>query len=101
MEEKNKKPLYPFGFGLSYTSFRIRQIKSWQEEQRLCTSAVIENIGDREGSEVLQMYVSAEKSAVTRPKYSLKDFQKVFLNNSDTLPPRSSMPVPPQSPDFS
>ena len=79
LEEKNKKPLYPFGFGLSYTSFRIRQIKSWQEEQRLCTSAVIENIGDREGSEVLQMYVSAEKSAVTRPKYSLKDFQKVFL----------------------
>lgn len=84
LEEENKKPLYPFGFGLSYTSFRIRQIKCWQEEQRLCTSAVIENIGDREGSEVLQMYVSAEKSAVKRPKCILKDFQKIFLKPGQT-----------------
>ena len=79
LEEENKKPLYPFGFGLSYTRFHVGQIKSWQEEERLGASAVIENTGDREGSEVLQMYVGAEKSAVKRPKYILKDFQKVFL----------------------
>lgn len=84
LEEENKKPLYPFGFGLSYTKFRLEQIESWQEGQRLYASVVIENVGDREGSEVLQMYVGAEKSAVKRPKYILKDFQKIFLKPGQT-----------------
>lgn len=79
LDKENKKPLYPFGFGLSYTKFHLEQIESWQEGQRLYASVVIENIGDREGSEVLQMYVGAEKSTVERPKYILKDFQKIFL----------------------
>lgn len=84
LEEENKKPLYPFGFGLSYTKFNIMKIESWQDGQCLYATAVIENTGDRKGSEVLQMYIGAEKSVVKRPKYVLKDFQKIFLNPGQT-----------------
>lgn len=79
LARNNKKPLYPFGFGLSYTTFGISDIEAWRDGDNLCVSAMVENTGAREGSEVLQMYVGAEESAVERPCYILKAFRKIFL----------------------
>lgn len=79
LAKEGKKPLYPFGFGLSYTTFLVADVQAKREGERLIASAIVENTGKREGAEVLQMYVGAEKSAVWRPEYVLKDFQKVYL----------------------
>lgn len=79
LDKNNIKPLYPFGFGLSYTTFKTSQIRAWKCESMLCASAVVENTGTRDGSEVIQMYAGASASAVERPLRTLKAFQKIFL----------------------
>lgn len=77
---KNRvKPLYPFGFGLSYTTFLLDGLHAWRDEKNLCASVIVENTGDCEGTEVVQMYVGADESVVERPEYILKAFQKIRL----------------------
>ncbi|KAI9050375.1 hypothetical protein LZ554_005540 [Drepanopeziza brunnea f. sp. 'monogermtubi'] len=74
---------FPFGHGLSYTTFAIRDLEVSSTEVEL----VIENTGTRAGSEVLQMYVSKgpEKSVFKRPAKELKGFEKVTLEPQDVL----------------
>lgn len=74
-----KKPLYPFGFGLSYTEFIIDIEKTWVENGAICVSVKLCNAGKRAGAEVLQMYVSVPYSKVKRPQKSLKAFERVYL----------------------
>jgi beta-glucosidase len=76
-------PLYPFGYGLSYTQFRLsnlqlsaRQIRA---DGRLTVSADLENNGKRAGDEVLQLYIRDVASSVTRPIKELKGFERVSL----------------------
>lgn len=77
---KNRvKPLYPFGFGLSYTTFLLDSLLAWRDEKNLYASVMVENTGDCEGTEVVQMYVGADESVVERPEYILKAFQKIRL----------------------
>ena len=83
LKEKDIKPLYPFGFGLSYTTFRIDHIRACQKDLQIIVSLWIENSGEMEGSEVLQMYVGAKESLVKRPPFVLKDFRKVFLQSGE------------------
>lgn len=77
-------PLYPFGYGLSYTSFRIENVRL--EEEWISTEgstrvvADIVNTGERKGTEVIQMYIRDKLSSVTRPVKELKGFEKVELN---------------------
>lgn len=81
-------PLWQFGFGLSYTTFALQNVRLQQEEIRRDGStrvfADITNTGAHEGSEVVQMYIHDQVSSVTRPVKELKGFQKVRLQPGET-----------------
>ncbi len=81
-------PLYSFGYGLSYTSFNISDVKLEKSEIKKGTDAkvscVIENTGPLAGSEVVQMYIHDVVSSVTRPVKELKGFKKIFLEAGDS-----------------
>jgi beta-glucosidase len=76
-------PLFPFGYGLSYTSFAFRNLRL--EKKKIgrgeSTRVLVEvaNTGRRAGAEVVQMYIRDRVSTVTRPVKELKGFQKVTL----------------------
>jgi beta-glucosidase len=76
-------PLYPFGYGLSYTTFAIKNVRLEKEKIRANGStrvlAEVTNTGKREGAEVVQMYIRDVVSSATRPVKELKGFQKVAL----------------------
>jgi beta-glucosidase len=72
--------LYPFGFGLSYTSFEYSDISVNESG----VTFTITNAGDREGAEVAQMYVTLSGSRIFRPSKELKGFAKVFLKPGES-----------------
>ena len=81
-------PLFPFGFGLSYTQFeysdlRIDQGQSPNHDEVTVTFKV-RNIGDRAGAEVAQLYVKVVRPAIERPVRELKGFEKVFLSRGES-----------------
>jgi beta-glucosidase len=79
----NKPVQYPFGYGLSYTTFEYSDLRlssgSIEEQEGLNVSFRVKNTGAVAGAEVAQLYVAAGKSAVFRPEKELKGFVKVFL----------------------
>ena len=76
-------PLYPFGYGLSYTSFEYRGLRISPDEippaGQVVISLRVKNVGDREGDEVVQLYVRDVVASVTRPVKELKGFKRVTL----------------------
>jgi beta-glucosidase len=76
-------PLYPFGFGLSYTQFKFSNLqvsaKSIPSGGRVTVSVEVENIGKRAGDEVAQFYIRDQASSVTRPILELKGFERITL----------------------
>ncbi|NHJ33150.1 MAG: glycosyl hydrolase [Asgard group archaeon] len=76
-------PLFPFGFGLSYTTFEYNNGKinkeSMTAKDKITFSVDITNTGKREGSEVVQLYVKDDKSTVERPEKELRNFEKINL----------------------
>ncbi len=76
-------PLYPFGYGLSYTTFNYSDIKvsskSLKGNQTLTASVTITNTGNRNGKEVVQLYIRDVAGSITRPVKELKGFQKIEL----------------------
>jgi len=82
-ERLGVEPLFPFGFGLSYTRFEFSNLRIEQGDRpdlgNVQVSFEIRNIGDRAGAEVAQLYVSAVQPAVARPVKELKEFAKIFL----------------------
>lgn len=81
-------PLYPFGFGLSYTQFGYGEIKLSATEitssDSLQVSIKVTNQGKRDGSEVVQLYIRDLVGSVTRPVKELKRFQKINLKAGET-----------------
>ncbi|WP_102157906.1 glycoside hydrolase family 3 N-terminal domain-containing protein [Zhihengliuella halotolerans] len=77
------RPLYPFGFGLSYTEFEVRDLEISAEEiaadGTVEVSATVTNTGARDGAEVVQLYVRDEVASVVRPRRALTGFAKVHL----------------------
>ena len=82
-ETKGIEPLFPFGFGLSYTTFSLDKAKLSSKtitaDKPVKVSVTLTNTGDREGAEVVQLYVSENSPTVLRPKKELKGFRKVTL----------------------
>lgn len=82
-ENKNIKPLFAFGHGLSYTTFEYSDAtinrKAIFHGGSAVVSVKVRNTGDRDGAEVVQLYISDTQSSVDRPEKELKDFTKVFL----------------------
>lgn len=81
--DEKTTPLYPFGYGLSYTTFKISGLKLDQDkmktDQELTVSVSVQNTGKMAGSETVQLYLHDEVSSLTRPVKELKRFQKIFL----------------------
>lgn len=84
----SNEPLYPFGFGLSYTEFSYGEVKLSAGEitstDSLHVSIDVTNNGTRDGSEVVQLYIRDLVGSVTRPVKELKGFQKVMLKAGET-----------------
>ncbi len=80
------KPLYPFGFGLSYTEFEVVSIKTDKDKfsDKVTVDIVVENKGARAGKTVLELYVSDVYSTLTKPPYELKAFRKVYIPSGET-----------------
>ncbi len=78
-DTKGIEPLYPFGFGLSYTTFELSKPKLKVSADTYKVSVTLANTGDRDGAEVVQLYVSEDNPTVLRPKKELKAFRKVQL----------------------
>lgn len=75
----NVPVLYPFGYGLSYTDFRYSNLQITHSGETVTVSVDVENIGNMDGKEVVQLYVSPKNSAAERPIRELKAFQKVLI----------------------
>lgn len=87
-DEKKIQPLFPFGFGLSYTTFEYSDItvsaKSIKDTDGLVVTMKVKNTGETKGKEVVQLYVKDQESTLQRPEKELKKFAKVELNPGET-----------------
>lgn len=72
----NVAPIYPFGYGLSYTDFTVKTIKTENEKSRISVDVKVKNVGKRAGKEVVQLYVTCPKGKLDKPYQSLAAFVK-------------------------
>ncbi|HEX9602029.1 MAG TPA: fibronectin type III-like domain-contianing protein, partial [Mariniflexile sp.] len=83
-----KTPLYPFGYGLSYTTFEYSNLKlngnSFKMGEDVKASVTLKNTGDLKGKEVVQLYIRDLYASVTRPVKELKGFELVELKAGET-----------------
>src|SRR5450432_1130332 len=90
-------PLYPFGFGLSYTSFDYKNLRtsdaSLKADGAINISVDIQNTGKRDGEEVVQLYVKHLNSQVERPMQELKGFTRVAIKAGETKQVTISLPA--------
>ncbi len=88
MDREGHEPTFPFGFGLSYTTFEYSDLRLDREEigaaGKLKVSVDVSNTGDVAGEEVVQLYVGYEGSLVERPVKELKGFSRVHLEPGQT-----------------
>lgn len=94
-ETVGKEVLFPFGFGMSYTTFAYSDLKIESHKNNMdnpvTVSFTITNTGKMDGAEAAQLYISARESAVYRPEKELKGFQKVFLKAGESK--RAAIPL--------
>ena len=74
-----KKVRYPFGYGLSYTSFAWADMQVKEEGGKIAVSCAVKNTGTRDGAEVVQLYVAAPQGNLFKPKRELRAFKKIYL----------------------
>lgn len=96
-DTKNVEPLYPFGYGLSYTTFDIKNVRpdkeSYNTDDIVYIHADIENTGKMDGKEVVQVYSSKRDSKVERAVQELKAFEKVFVKSGESTSITIALPV--------
>ena len=97
-DTKDIEPLYPFGYGLSYTTFDIKNAiankqEPYSENDTISISVDVENTGTIDGKEVVQLYVSKKDSKIERAAQELKGFEKVSVNAGETVNTVITIPV--------
>ena len=97
-DTKNVEPLYPFGYGLSYTNFDIKNARTDKNDAYLIDESIyitvdVENTGNMDGKEVLQLYTTKKESKVKRAAQELKGFEKVLVNKGETTKVTFELPV--------
>ncbi|MFN3664717.1 MAG: beta-glucosidase BglX [Sediminibacterium sp.] len=84
----SNEPLYPFGYGLSYTQFSYGDINlssnNLSNGQKITATVTVSNIGNYDGEETVQLYIRDMVGSVTRPVKELKGFQKIFLKKGES-----------------
>lgn len=83
-EKVGSKPLFPFGFGLSYTTFDVKNVAVAVAGDEITVTADVSNTGSVAGAEVVQVYVQPTNPSVIRPVKELRDFAKVHLEPGET-----------------
>ncbi len=87
IDERNE-PLFPFGFGLSYTTFNYDELKlstsKISKNETIDVSVTLKNTGNYDGKEIVQLYIRDLVGSVTRPIKELKGFQKIALKKGET-----------------
>ncbi|MCJ8155310.1 glycoside hydrolase family 3 C-terminal domain-containing protein [Chryseobacterium sp. SSA4.19] len=91
------EPLYPFGFGLSYTTFEISDLQlnkaKYSEDEKIVAKVNVKNTGSKAGSEVVQLYVKDVLASVSRPVLELKGFQKIYVQPGESKQVAIEVPV--------
>ncbi len=77
-------PLYPFGYGLSYTTFVYSDLEANAGDKEIKIQVKLANTGSRDGEEVAQLYIRDKVGTLTRPVKELRGFQKVFLKKGES-----------------
>ena len=83
-EKNGMKPLFPFGYGLSYTTFEYSDLNIVKDGDEFVASFNVKNTGKVAGAEVAQVYVTDNECSVVRPAKELKGFEKVYLKPGET-----------------
>lgn len=83
-DTKKIAPLFPFGHGLSYTTFAFENLAVTKDDKTATVKLTVKNTGNVAGAEVVQIYVKDDEASVERPEKELKAFTKVFLNPGES-----------------
>lgn len=96
-DAKNIEPLYPFGFGLTYTTFNVRNVradkKTYKTNDNLQITMDVYNTGSTSGKEVIQVYLSKPDSQIKRSVKELKGFRKVFVKANSSQRININIPI--------
>ncbi len=84
MDHSGNKPAFPFGYGLSYTSFSQEDLEVVTDTAKVIASINVTNTGDRKGDQVIQLYIGFDNSAVEREHKLLKGFSRISLEPGET-----------------
>ena len=87
-DSKKEEVLFPFGHGLSYTTFEYSDLQlssgEWREGERLKVTLTVTNTGKRAGKEIVELYISDQSGEAVRPVHELKGFEKVALQPGES-----------------
>ena len=89
----NKKVLYPFGYGLSYTDFSYEKLLIERENGNIKVKVTVKNTGEHDGKETVQIYVRECNPTVDRPLRELKEFDKISIGSGESKTVEFLLPV--------
>jgi beta-glucosidase len=86
--KESENPLYPFGYGLSYSTFKYSNLKlsaqNIKNDESVTVSVDVTNTGNYDGEDVVQLYINDIYSSVTTPRKTLKGFKRLMIKKGET-----------------